>query len=199
MNVHADSLLPGFQDPVVDSQRVFRAVLDAMSRPGTVVEAPPNPTSPDPLHPASAAVLLAMADFETPVWLDPAADFPEVRNYIKFHCGCPLAADAGGAVFAMIADPATMPPLAVFAQGSDDFPDTSATLILQVPSLIGGKGMHLSGPGIRDRAVMAPLGLPSDFSAWLAENHARFPRGVDVVFASGRHVAALPRSTRLVS
>lgn len=197
MTLHAESLLPGFVDPVAESQRVFRAVLDAMSRPGTVVGLDRIPASPAPLDPAAAAVMLALADFETPVWLDAAADHPAVRQFIAFHCGCPITSDASGAVFAVLAEPGRMPPLTSFAQGSDQYPDGSATLVLQVPSLSGGPDLRLTGPGIRDRAALAPQGLPAAFPGWLAENHATFPQGVDVIFACGSSIAALPRSTRL--
>jgi len=37
-------------------------------------------------------------------------------------------------------------------------------------------------------------GLPADFAARWAANHALFPRGVDVILCAGTSVAALPRS-----
>jgi alpha-D-ribose 1-methylphosphonate 5-triphosphate synthase subunit PhnH len=66
-----------------------------------------------------------------------------------------------------------------------------------VPALSGGPSLVLAGPGIRDAVDFAPVGLPDDFAARLAGNHALFPRGVDLVLASGAQIAALPRSTRL--
>jgi len=80
---------PGFADPVRDSQAVFRAVLDAMARPGRVheVAAPADP--PPPLGRAAAAVLLTLVDAETPLFLDPFAE--AARDWVLFHCGAPLA------------------------------------------------------------------------------------------------------------
>ncbi|WP_209880496.1 phosphonate C-P lyase system protein PhnH [Azospirillum soli] len=201
MDTGADALLPGLGDPVIDSQRVFRAVLDAMARPGTLHELPQavagSVGAPAPFEAATAAVVLALADQETPVWLDPSADCAAVRQHLRFHCGCPLTGNAAAAVFAVVADPGAMPPLSAFDQGSDEFPDRSTTVIVQVPALTGGAPLELAGPGIRDRVRFAPGGLPAGFRRWVADNHAGFPRGVDLILTSGARLAALPRSTRL--
>lgn len=191
------TLMAGLADPVLESQRIFRAALEALSRPGLIRRLAGAPPAPAPLNAAAAALLLALADYETPVWLDPAAAGPEIRAHLRFHCGCPLAADAATAAFALVADASAMPPLAAFAQGSDQYPDRSATVIVQVPALTGGPCLTLRGPGIREAAILAPAGLPADFPRWLADNHAGFPCGVDVILAAGDQVAALPRSTRV--
>ncbi|HYG90639.1 MAG TPA: phosphonate C-P lyase system protein PhnH [Azospirillum sp.] len=190
-------LLPGFSDPVLDSQRVFRAVLDVMSRPGTVVELPLRLAAPMPLDAAATAVALALTDHETHVWLDRAANTEAVRQYLRFHCGCPLTGETVAADFAIVADARSMPPLSDFKLGSDEFPDRSTTLIVQVPTLTAGEPWNLKGPGIRDRKRLAVGGLPSGFHRWVADNHDRFPRGIDLIFTSGCLLTALPRTVRL--
>lgn len=197
MTTADDTLLPGLADPVLDAQRIFRAVLDAMARPGTIVTLPALPVAPAPLDPATMAVALALADRETTLWLDRAADGMAVRQHLRFHCGCPLVPDAGDADFAIVADAMAMPPLAAFKAGSDEYPDRSTTVILQAACLTGGEGWTLAGPGIRDRAALGIAGLPPQFRRWVADNHLGFPRGVDLIFTCGTDVAALPRSTRL--
>ncbi len=190
-------LLPGLADPVIDGQRIFRRLLDAMARPGTIVTLAPLPAAPGPLDPATAAVALALADRETAVWLDDAAGTAAVRRHLRFHCGCPLASDPAQADFVIAADMRALPPLDAFNPGSDEYPDRSTTLILQVPVLIGGEAWTLAGPGIRDRAAMAIAGLPVGFRDQVVANNAGFPRGVDLIFTSGAQLCALPRSTRL--
>jgi alpha-D-ribose 1-methylphosphonate 5-triphosphate synthase subunit PhnH len=56
----------GFVDPVLDSHRVFRAALDAISHPGRVLTLSAPEMPPAPLGSASAGVCLALLDFETP-------------------------------------------------------------------------------------------------------------------------------------
>lgn len=191
-----EGLLPGLADPVLASQAVFRAVLDAMSHPGTIVALTVSLSPPPPLDLATAAVALTLADYETALWLDAAAATPAVSGYVRFHCGCPLTQQAGDAAFAIVADPAAMPPLTAFQAGSDEYPDRSTTLIIQLPALTGGKDWSLQGPGIADKAAFAPAGLPTAFPDWVRDNHALFPRGADLIFTCGASLAALPRSTR---
>ena len=183
--------LPGFADPVLGAQACFRALLDAMARPGTLHPAGAGLTPPAPLHPATGAVLLTLADAETTLWT--GEGFAPARDWIGFHCGAPPAALASAAFVLAGA----LPDLAALATGTDEQPDASATVILQVAALGSGRGLRLSGPGLRAPATLAVTGLPEQFPALWAANHALFPRGVDLILCSGTTVAALPRSLRV--
>lgn len=182
-------LLPGFADPVRDSQSTFRALLDALARPGTI-HTLEQPAPPPPLAPAAAALILTLIDAETPLWLDPAAAL--AADWITFHCGAPIAAPSRAQFAVAIADA----PLAALSTGTDEEPETSATLILQIETLGDGARFMLDGPGLASPTPFA-ASLPPNFPAFWAENRRLFPRGVDVILAAGRRIAALPRTVRM--
>ncbi len=191
-------LVPGFSDPVLASQAVFRTVMEAMARPGQIAEIGVALAPPAPLGIAGAALALTLLDFETPVWLDPTfTAAPEVDGWLKFHTGAPRTADPTMAAFAFIAAPAATPAFDAFGLGSVEYPDGSTTLVLEVETLTEGDAFHLSGPGIKGSRSLAAAPLPADFAVRMAENRARFPRGVDLVLTCGRRLAALPRSVHL--
>ena len=188
-------LAPAFPEPVLASQAVFRAVMDAFARPGVIKPLPRARAVPPPLGESAAAILCALLDYETPVWLDPAlAAVPEVAEWIRFNAGARVTADPRQAAFAVIADPACAPPFEQFALGTDEYPDRSTTLVLQVRSFGCGERLSLTGPGIAGRASLAAEPLPADLYDRLAANRAWFPRGVDLILVSAGSVAALPRS-----
>jgi alpha-D-ribose 1-methylphosphonate 5-triphosphate synthase subunit PhnH len=193
-------LKPGLADPVHDSQAIFRSLLTALAHPGRPMTLAGGADGarlegPEPLDPATAAAALTLLDYDTPLWIDWIADTPQVRAYLKFHCGCPLVERSQAAAFGLVTDPEHMPRLALFAQGVDQYPDRSATLFLQVPSLDGGPAVTLTGPGIRDSATLAPAGLPDWFWNDWRLNAGQFPLGVDIVFTCGATLVGLPRST----
>ncbi|MBD0275911.1 MAG: phosphonate C-P lyase system protein PhnH, partial [Acetobacteraceae bacterium] len=69
--LNGTALVPGFGDPVRDAQAVFRAVMDALARPGPPRALPAGlPRPPGPLAPELGAIALALADHEAPLWLD---------------------------------------------------------------------------------------------------------------------------------
>lgn len=190
------NLSPGLADPVLDSQAVFRAALDALSRPLQPVAAPRPPQAPEPLLATSGALALALADLDTPVWLDAALDTATVRDWLRFHAGCPLTTDAAEATFALIGDATALTDLDRFAIGTAEYPDRSATLIVQVAGLHAGEGPTFTGPGIKDSLRLRVDGPPDTFwEAWTA-NRALFPQGVDVVFATPTEFCGLPRTTK---
>jgi alpha-D-ribose 1-methylphosphonate 5-triphosphate synthase subunit PhnH len=189
----------GFADPVHAAQAAFRAVLEALSRPGTVRSIDAKLTSPEPLSPAMAAVALTLCDQDTPVWLDAALrSSQDVAAWLRFHCGTKIADDARAASFAFAVDPRALPAFDTFNLGSADYPDRSTTLVLRVGSFAAGQALMLEGPGIKSRQAFRADPLPSDFAERLRQNRELFPRGVDLILASATEIAALPRSVRLI-
>jgi alpha-D-ribose 1-methylphosphonate 5-triphosphate synthase subunit PhnH len=126
----------------------------------------------------------------------PLAEEASVPEYVRFHTGARLAASPAEAAYTVVSDTSRMPPLAGFAQGTPDYPDRSATLILQVDAL-AATGWRLEGPGIAGHTLFSASPLPGDFVEQMRANRRRFPCGVDIFFTSGTEIAALPRSTHL--
>ncbi|MCJ2060256.1 phosphonate C-P lyase system protein PhnH [Methylobacterium sp. J-048] len=188
-------LAPGFADAVHDAQGTFRAVMDALARPGLLQRLDAGLEPPAPLTSELAAIALALTDADTPVWLDAGlAAAPEVAAYLRFHTGAPLTDDPARAAFALIRDPARCPPLSRFAQGTPAYPDTATTLVLALDAIASGEGLRLTGPGIDGAVRIALTPLPEGFVAQLAENHAGFPLGIDLILTAPGRVAGLPRS-----
>jgi alpha-D-ribose 1-methylphosphonate 5-triphosphate synthase subunit PhnH len=192
------AIQPAFREPGREAQTVFRAVMNAMARPGSIQRLNAGFAPPSPLSPTAAAILLALADFETSIWLDTAlGENPAVRDFLRFHTGAKLTDMPGAADFALIADGANPLPLTAFAQGLPDYPDRSTTIIFQV-TILSQEGWQLAGPGIHGQTGFGASPLPRDFAAQLKDNQARFPLGADLIFARSGEIAAMPRSTRIV-
>jgi alpha-D-ribose 1-methylphosphonate 5-triphosphate synthase subunit PhnH len=184
-------LSPGFAAPVTDAQVTFRALLDAMAHPGKAHRVA-DLVPPAPLNQAAAAALLTLVDHETPLWIDP--DAAAGAPWIAFHTGAARIADPARAAFALAL---TLPDLTALPNGTDEAPETSATVILQVASLDSGRRYRLTGPGLRVPETVAIDGLPADFAAIWQINRSLFPRGVDLILCAGDQLAALPRSVSI--
>jgi alpha-D-ribose 1-methylphosphonate 5-triphosphate synthase subunit PhnH len=184
------ALSGGFSDMPTEAAQGFRSVLDALSRPGSIVRLT-GATPPAPLSPAAGAVALVLLDNTTPLYLAPGHDTPALRAWLAFHTGAPLVS-AGTAMFALGTWPA-LQPVSRFATGTSDYPDLAATLIVETDQL-DPSGARLHGPGI---AGIARLSLP-EIAAFRA-NRALFPLGFDTFFTCGDRLAGLPRSTQVES
>lgn len=184
----ADALAGGFAEAPFQSARAFRAILDAMARPGAIGPVT-GALPPAPLSVAAGVVLLTLCDGTTPLHLAGAADCPAVRHWVAFHLGAPLVAP-GEAVFALGRWDA-LQPVSRLPVGQPDYPDRSATLIVEMDRL-ANHGPALTGPGIE---TATRLNLPE--TAAFRANGALFPLGFDTIFTSGDCIAALPRSTRV--
>lgn len=184
----ADALTGAFADPPIDAAHAFRALLDALSRPGHIATLA-GATPPAPLSTASGVAALVLLDGTTPLYLAPGHDTQALREWLVFHTGAPLV-HAGAAAFA-IGTWAALQPVSRFAIGTPDYPDRAATLIVETDRLTP-TGATLRGPGIDGTAQ---LSLP-EIAAFQA-NHALFPLGFDVFLTSADRLAGLPRSTQV--
>lgn len=173
-------------DPVHDTRETFRALCDAMSRPGTVQRTP--------VTPADHAVAATLVDHEVRTHTDDDElrdalsnqgrfeDVPDEADIVHTH-GVP-SWDVGDLV-----------------RGSLVEPSKGATAIYRVESLSntpddGLTGVRLSGPGIPGTRT-AHIGLPAGELDAIAEAQSTYPRGVDVVLTAADQVVALPRSVSL--
>lgn len=179
----------GFSDPSIQAAWGFRAAMNAMARPGDIL-AVQGAQAPAPVSEAAAVLLLVLCDPDTPVWLAPSHDSDALRRWVAFHTGAPIVAARGEAAFAL-GTWDSLAPLRDYRIGSAEYPDRSATLIVEMDDLRAG-GAVLTGPGIKE---VAGLNLP-DVAAFRA-NRALFPLGLDFFFTCGDRLAALPRSTRV--
>jgi alpha-D-ribose 1-methylphosphonate 5-triphosphate synthase subunit PhnH len=171
-----------------------------MARPGTVRQVTANVGTPSSLMRGTAAIALTLFDHDTPIWLDRAmAATSDVAKWLKFHSGAPVIADPSVSSFALVGQGNELPALDCFALGSNDYPDRSTTLILQVESLTEGRACKLCGPGIDGIAILRASIEPEDLFERLAVNATLFPRGLDVVLVHDDAVVAIPRTTRLVA
>src|SRR5258706_8249199 len=190
----------GFADKVLSAQSTFRSVMDAMARPGSVQRIAPAPGAPAAMMRGTAAIALTLFDHDTPLWLDPLMPATsDVTKWLKFHTGAPVIADSSICSFALIGDASALPGLDRFSFGSNEYPDRSTTLILQVKSLTQGSVLELRGPGIDGTAVLQAAIQPTELFERLEINRTLFPRGIDVVLVHDDAIVAIPRTTRLVA
>jgi alpha-D-ribose 1-methylphosphonate 5-triphosphate synthase subunit PhnH len=187
----------GFTAPVFQSHAAFRLVMDAMAKPGRIVDLGHTVQPPAPLEPAAAAFLAALADYDTQVWFeDSGAD--TAATWLTFHTGTAVTNNPSAASYAVLSKNSPVGSWRNFAMGSLSYPDRSATLLLPVESLRDGAPLTLRGPGIETAATIAPRELPDGFAETMAINAARFPLGFDLLMTCGSELLALPRTTHLV-
>lgn len=195
------SLGAGFSKEAFGSQAVFRAVLQALSHPGRRVAVAHDAQTPTSGHAASAAALLALLDSDCTLWLSPRLAASDAAAWLRFHTGCTLVSHPGAARFVWVSEGDALPPLSSLAQGTDIYPDQSATCVLDVArtddAADNAEAWRLTGPGIQQHATLNVAGLPDDFEHQWAANHGAFPRGVDVLLGTPAHIVGLPRATRI--
>ncbi|MFB6201113.1 MAG: phosphonate C-P lyase system protein PhnH [Halorhabdus sp.] len=169
--------------PVTDTRRTFRALLTAMSRPGTIESVP---------EPADRAVIATLVDHEVGL----ATDDDQLREALASQGRLSTCPVEGADV--VHAHDHTRLDVRECDRGSLEEPADGATVVYRVPAIsqdpVGTTTLSLSGPGI-DGTRRLSVGLPESELDALAAAQEPYPRGVDAVFASDERLAAVPRST----
>jgi len=129
------NLVAGFDHEAYGSQAVFRTTLNALSHPGRVWDMPLNMALPQQGQAAAAALLLGLVDSDTAVWLSPQLAGSDAATWLRFHTGCTWANGPSDAQFIWVAQGDALPDLQSLSQGTDAYPDQSATCVIEVHSL----------------------------------------------------------------
>ncbi|HET7792680.1 MAG TPA: phosphonate C-P lyase system protein PhnH [Rhizobacter sp.] len=187
----------GLADATHDAQSLFRAVLDALSRPGRLqtLDASDGLQAPAPLSRGLTALLLTLLDTETSLHLAGPLASDAAWMYCRFHTGVQRAEAVADADF--IAVRAADAQLDTLRLGSDEAPQLGATLIVDTHSLAHerGAGLRLTGPGIAHEQRIGLCGLPRAFWQQRIAMQPLFPRGVDLLLVCGSQLIGVPRST----
>lgn len=175
-------------------QQTFRALLTAMSRPGTVFQLPEE-TGAAPLQ------LIAEALVDHEVTFAALPDTPEITDAVLRQTGSRIdAPEEADYVFCQAHTLAEA--IERCKEGTPEYPDASATVVCEVEDLAddatGEGAMVLSGPGIRGEARVRVAGLTPEAKKAFQEKNAWPPLGADLVLVerSGRLVC-LSRYTKL--
>lgn len=195
-SVPQSPLLPGFRHPVTESQYTFRQILRAFSHPGRVIPLEVELSVPGPLHRVTGAICLTLLDHETPLWVNPK-NISALEDWLRFHCGCPIVDVPSDATFALLLDGSEEFDLNPFPPGEEEFPEKSATLIIQVKDFQTGTGRTFRGPGVRTTERLRVEGLSEAFWGEWWKNHKRYPLGIDVLLSSSKAIVGLPRTVEV--
>jgi alpha-D-ribose 1-methylphosphonate 5-triphosphate synthase subunit PhnH len=199
MSAKTDVLTGGFAEPVFEAQSVFKMLMDGMARPGTIQTVAAEVTAPAPLGIAAGAIGLTLCDHDTPVWLSAGLAKSAIPEWLGFHTSAPLTAEKAEARFAFVEAGTMISTFGLFAAGTQEYPDRSTTVVIELADLEGGRRLALMGPGIQSVTEIAPVGLPETFLRLWTENRALFPRGIDIVLTAGKRFLCLPRTTKITA
>jgi len=170
-------------------QAIYRELLTAMSRPGTVVDLSDTVENRSALVGVLATVVDGEVGLADPDGLVAETDWPllEARRD-----------EVSDANFVVV--DGSLPPQDAFdpSLGTLSNPEQGATVLIVVGSLGDGElQLGFSGPGVDGTSELCVGDLNLD---WLIRREPwveSFPMGVDVVLCSATCVAAIPRSTRV--
>ena len=185
-------------DLVRETQLTFRVLLDTMARPGTIRQLPVAAEGA-PVNPWLAASLLTLLDHEVglAVAAFPGAD--SLERYVRQRTAArPATLEQADFVVTSWDTLDASLPLRV-RQGTLEYPNDSATLLILVPPLgpAAGLRLDLAGPGVAAGHHAWISGLTAALFA-ARDDAAEYPCGIDLLLIdpSGQ-VLALPRSTAI--
>ncbi|MDR1321418.1 MAG: phosphonate C-P lyase system protein PhnH [Gracilibacteraceae bacterium] len=181
-------------DMVFDSQRVFRLLLEAMSRPGNIVDIGEYAGRLAGEEPAFLAVAATLLDNE--VSFNAGAD----RVLADEIAALTLARreELGAADFVFTRGEDDMRPVIEKVKcGTPADPHKSATVVVLTGAPEGT--LTLRGPGIDDRrTVLAARAVGEAIELRDAQNY-EYPQGIDLIFISrGGKLLAVPRLVKVV-
>lgn len=190
-------------DMTHDIQRVYRKLLNCMSRPGLIENISSESHKVDitiDISKHMLAILFTVLDGEVTFHLSALKDSESIKkiNHLTYAKNAIIQQ----ADYIIVTKGATHSELlAAFDQakvGSLMDPHNSATLILETEAITAGQQLVLSGPGIEHKSYVDVTGS-FDWIGIRMEKNIEFPLGVDMVIVDETgNVICLPRTTQIV-
>ncbi|MFS0765397.1 phosphonate C-P lyase system protein PhnH [Peribacillus phoenicis] len=189
-------------DVVHDIQTVYRKLVTATSRPGTLMVLDREAKTLDvQMECLSSTILLALTVLDPEVTFKVIAKEEEAVSRMINQLTYSKPVDLPEADFIFIlhdaSDEQMKEALNKAKVGNLLNPHESAMIILEVSDVTKGDSMILSGPGIQEESFIS---LPN-VSAWLGarnEKNIEFPLGIDMYFVDQQdRLIALPRTTQI--
>ena len=200
-NIYKESLF----DEVFDSQKNFRILLDAMSRPGKVVSLHPHSFGrfPQGFNPHVLTLMKTLCDNNVTIFTYDRT----YQNYLQANTGSEPVDNPAMADYALFGGRRYSGGFSKLKTGTPEFPEDSTTTIVTVDSLAEGVCgdfsdntlvLRLKGPGIKHSNTLFINGLDSEYAAVFSSLNRAFPLGLDLILADteGR-ISCLARTTRL--
>ncbi len=177
-------------------QAVFRALLDAMARPGKVNPLPAQASGAG-AAPGILAVMTCLVDHQAAYWISPALG-EEVERALSYRTTARRvqAADAG---FVAVDGPGAVHAVSRASVGTIEYPDEGATVIISCDSLTRGPvRLTLYGPGVCGAGTLRVAGVPVEAFRTVSRRNRDFPLGIDLILvAADNSAACIPRSNRI--
>lgn len=200
-------------DVTFDSQMIFRSLLDAMARPGSIVVLPDIKITSPALNRYPLLLLMTLLDHEVSFYVSGHSDEnvnasrQAVAEYLRSNTGSNESA-LRDADFILVCEGSSQGLIRRVKQGTLEYPDESATVVYDVGS-IGDRGydgddshdeymlLELSGPGIAGKCMIAISGMePAEIEDVLAMRN--YPLGIDAILSDRNgNIACIPRSTNV--
>ena len=176
-------------------QRAFRALLDAMSRPGTI-HTLPEARATDGVWGSALVVMQGLLDHEVTFAVE--ADDRSVHEQILRRTGARSDVLAG-ADYVLTDAAHAVEVIEMVSEGYLEEPERSATVVVRVDAIgSGALRASLSGPGIESVQPLSLDGLDVAALHALIERNVVYPTGIDIVLVDPQgRIACLPRSTRI--
>lgn len=193
-------------DEVVDSQRSFKTLMDAMSRPGQLYRLQEHHFSkaPENFNPNILTVLKTLGDNNITFSSCNLKD-ETVQRYIEVNTGV-IPAEVNEADYILFDGGKFDGNICSAKAGSLEFPENSATVIFAVKRILCGqyKGndmdrieLHMKGPGIKDVNIVTIIGLDKKFVQGTIEMNSVYPLGIDLIFVDEEgSIICMPRTAK---
>ncbi|MCR8630287.1 phosphonate C-P lyase system protein PhnH [Paenibacillus radicis (ex Xue et al. 2023)] len=189
-------------DLVHDIQTAYRKLLDSMSRPGWITDLSEEANNLDTdtiCLPASLLLALMLLDTEVSFKVVSEREAQVTHLFNQLTYAKTAETDQADYIFVLSdSAPGDLAHALETAKIGDLIdPHHSATLIVETDGISSDAEFKLTGPGIKD-AALVQVKTKDDWMEIRAERNAEYPLGLDLIFIdAGHRLLCLPRTTQV--